>query len=112
MKLTKEEKELTITFLTEIVNGDLSNIENRDLGICNSLQCYLFENTWTKLECGYDIITHFSKLWDKHAGEDDYPIPWDRSEYAPLTPLWEGNQLELRQSLCKHMIKRIQDEVK
>lgn len=74
---------------------------DRRMGICYNWQAgYSF----SVANC-YELVNQLSVGWPEHSGSGSYPIPkacWHSSD-----PLWEGEQLELRQSLMCYMLGQL-----
>ena len=114
MIIGKEEKEVLVEVLDNIINGDLSEI-NVGFGICGNLTYEVFvvrDGSWGDL--GYVLVEEYSGSWEHFSGSSRHPIPAEEGStpmetYSDL-PKWEGNQLKLRQSLALHLKKKLTGE--
>jgi hypothetical protein len=90
-------KNKMLKFLTAVVAGDLSVLENNRYGICFNLSEYVgLDDDY----CGYDLVEDYGHEWEHFSGDYTFPV----KESNNLTPKWECNQLVLRQSLCEHLL--------
>ena len=75
-------------------------VSDRKMGICFNWQTgYRF----SVANC-YELVNQLSVGWPDHSGNESYPIP--KCWHSPDL-LWEGKQLELRQSLMSYMLGQL-----
>ena len=91
--------EKQIQLITEISNGDISNVDI-EYGICYNVKCV----------GGFDFcigvyLSQFWVNWPEYSGELAFPVSGVDGYYGQN--LWEGEQLRLRVSLCKFLLSCI-----
>jgi hypothetical protein len=91
-------KNKTRKFLTAVIAGDLSVLENETTGICFNLNTYIGPNP--SICCGYKFVQDNCHNWEHFSGHNVYPV-----QRINNCKKWEHTQLELRQSLCKHLLE-------
>lgn len=74
------------------------------LGICCYLQTYFSPEL--------NFIRNSAKSWKHHSGWNSFPIPtkdYDNAciGYNEIKDLWEGEQLDLRLDLMRHLVEEI-----
>jgi len=77
-------------------------VESRCVGICSNLTKH--SPSGKARINGYAIVEVMSVGWEQHSGETCFPIPGDY-----FCDLWEGSQLELRESLIEHLINKLEE---
>lgn len=89
-------RELLLNIIEDMINGNI--IE--EFAIC----CNLDKKIDGLLDA-YKFVEIFSKGWDKHSGNIEYPVGgvdvWDECLFNES--FWEGEQRELRFSLLEHL---------
>jgi hypothetical protein len=87
------------SFLKAVIAGDLSVIDSPGCGVCYNLDENSddFFNAYTFVEINCVDWEHFS-------GESMFPVPCK----LDFLPKWIGEQLEFRQSLCKHLLTKLE----
>jgi hypothetical protein len=99
---TEEQKKLTKEFLESVVKGDLTVLDTKRLGICHNLSQILNSRN------SYTFVTDNCSDWEHFSGTRPRPIPnVSVTSYYPEDVLWYGKQLELRQSLCSHLLTKL-----
>ena len=101
-QLQQQAKEL-IT-LKEVVRTNGSSVKERMLGICSIMR--------------ETSLRPMFYTWEHYSGEKGFPVfdATDEEEETPqnqffsLSDLWVGKQLELRLSLCKHIINQLENK--
>jgi hypothetical protein len=96
----KEQKILVKEFLQSVVNEDLSVLSYKKCGICHNIS-ELLDNL-----NGYDFVEQNCADWKHSSGCRVNPIRRKFTKY-PIK-LWEGEQLKLRQSLCAHLLTKLE----
>jgi len=91
--------ERQIQLITEISNGDISNVDIR-CGICGNVRQLAYSN----VSIG-NYLSIFWVNWPEYSGQWQFPISGAAGYYGQN--LWEGEQLRLRISLCKFLLTRI-----
>ena len=92
------------TYLQQIIDGDLSCLNNEELGLCFNLMKH------TGNVDVYAVIPILSARW-KHA--DERYTKWNpvKNTHVNIYPCgkceapWEGSGLEKRQELCKFLLR-------
>ena len=93
-------KESFIKVLKEIIDGDLTWVDT-DYGICFNLSELSEKGDWT---IGYNFVEENCSDWPMYSGNSEFPI----SGYDDRTN-WQGEQLELRQSLAQHLLIKLEE---
>lgn len=101
-------RELLVNAIEDMLNGNI----NEEYAIC----CNLDNNFDITLDA-YKFVEIFSKGWDKHSGDVNYPVGnsdiWGKC--LEDETFWEGEQRELRFSLLEHLkselLRRTDEEV-
>jgi hypothetical protein len=90
------------SFLKLVIAGDLSLIDSPACGLCFNLDRYVgrFFNSYNFIEINCIDWEHFS-------GEALFPVPCKFCKFD-CSNKWVGKQLELRQSLCKHLLTKLE----
>jgi len=88
-----------IQLITEISNGDISNIDTR-CGICGNVRRLARLAESHVSVCNY--LSQFWVNWPEYSGQWQFPISGAADYYGQN--LWEGEQLRLRISLCKFLL--------
>lgn len=97
-----EIKEGFIKLLKEIINGDLSNVD-KWYGLCGNLSNTVdLSRVWSTL--GYDFVENNCSDWKHYSGIKVLPIVGFRRSKN-----WQGEQLELRQSLAQHLLTKLEE---
>ena len=84
-----------------------------DFGICYNLTkatSAKYRSARTGVN-GYNIVIEHSPSWGFYSGDENYPVVYQELPYPKIAPLWEGEQLVLRQSLIKHIISKLEELV-
>tara|TARA_R110000744_G_scaffold270813_1_gene383910 strand:- start:41 stop:436 length:396 start_codon:yes stop_codon:yes gene_type:complete len=78
------------------------------VGICANLDYALQQAQCSKLTT-YKLMSYYAIGWEPHTGDENYPIAgyYDRDENDNKV-LWVGKQLELRQSLIRYIIAKLE----
>jgi hypothetical protein len=112
--LNAEQCVLAKAFLNAIIMGDLSVVRNKYFGICYNLEGVPdihkpFEEGYGSL---YDFVAQNCSEWEHWSGSTMYPIPKESLDTPHDCPprRWSGQQLNLRQSLCFHLIGKIDEQ--
>lgn len=91
-----------IKFLEKIAIGDISGISNTKCGLCYNLN--LLDDC---RPTGSKFVYGNCSDWKHFSGEKEYPIIGEDSYWGKKLPKWEGEQLELRSSLAKHLLSKL-----
>ena len=88
---------------------DGAHYSEANMGICEQL------NKLDMYYSQYKALKAAMRTWEHYSGYEYYPVPssaphaWDaRAYYHRWDNLWEGNQLMLRRSLLRHMIREVE----
>ena len=110
--MNQERAQLVIDILRNLHEKRDSEYFLLGSGICANLSNELSKNNdrylgvYTFACC---LVKKYSIGWELHTGEPTYPIAgyYDRDEYSNKV-LWVGKQLELRQSLIRYIIAKLE----
>lgn len=95
------------------------------MGICGNLELMALAPEESVTEKDAELLQDMFKTWPQYSGNKFYPIPsWSYRvagvsypqhgssylQHACCRTLWEDEQLELRQSLLRHMIAELEKE--
>ena len=81
-------------------------------GICRNVELKMFPaHDFCK-----ELITHYSRSWDKYSGNVIYPVPNPSGggpaiAYNSCRNLWVGEYGALRYELLDHLIKEVQNDL-
>ena len=108
--MNQERAQLVIDILRNLHDKRDSEYFTLGNGICHNLGyelSYKFDGFLLQFAC--DLVKKYSIGWELHTGDTTYPIAgyYDRDEYSNKV-LWVGKQLELRQSLIRHIIAKLE----
>jgi hypothetical protein len=95
--MNKTDKEIIKKYLNKIIEGDLSYVHFKLFGLCSYLHDY------TRDTCAYGFVSNNSVGWEHHTGNEQYPVPHIKS-----LGLWKGENLEMRQDLCKYLLTKLE----
>jgi hypothetical protein len=105
LTLDKSEVYSVIYVLLGILDG---NIHDENFGVCFNLSQGLRTRGLKKLD-GYNIVSKLSVGWEHHTGDWINPVPKElKDDSQPYRP-WEGLQRDLRVSLIKHQIQKLEE---
>ena len=99
MKYTEEHRIRMREFLTSVVNGDLSVIDHKTVGICGNMAVYMGKRTGPT---PYFFVNEYARGWPQHNGNTEFPITPTQGERY-----WEGKKLVLRTSLCAYLLSQL-----
>jgi hypothetical protein len=88
------------SFLKAVIAGDVSVIDAPGCGVCYNLDVYV-----GRCFNAYDFVETYCIDWEHFSGESMFPVPRKLDLFSPK---WIGEQLELRQSLCKHLLTKLE----
>jgi hypothetical protein len=95
--MNETDKKILKISLNKIIEGDLNCVQHKSFGLCNYLEGYI------RLICAYDFVYYNSRGWKHHSGNDNCPVP-----HVEGVGLWEGENLEMRQDLCKYLLAKLE----
>lgn len=93
------QREKLIRDLNKLLNGSITDTEK---GICYNLH----ELSYMYCIDGYEVVEIYCSEWDHFSGNKSWPI-----NLPYIGNKWEGEQRELRHSLIKHIIKKLEEEI-
>lgn len=105
-ELSKKKWLVVIKLLTGFSIGE--GLDEKAFGICWNLD----QATWfldDKFR-GYALVSDLSQSWELTTGSAAFPISSHSDEF--YRGKWVGKQMELRQSLCMHMVREIEKAIK
>lgn len=110
MKLTKAQKKKVIEILTPIVEDKVVGLYHV-AGLCDRI--YTLSNGTVLPSL---VMERYSESWSRYSGSSIYPIPTTGGYTCARkcfhnVNLWEGEQLELRIDLSRHIISKMQKEL-
>lgn len=110
MNFTKKDRKVLRQAIRQLLNG---NIPNKATGICSNLWDMVNGNTLGECIDVYGIVQEMATTWPNNSKVKGYPIKSKQHpdiaymEHSFSKTLWEGQQLEERQSLLRHMLRCI-----
>jgi hypothetical protein len=104
-KLNPIQKKLAKKFLLAVIKGNLTVLDSKEHGICANLMFTEGMINIADKSCGstYDFVSGNCSDWKHFSGSRLYPV----STQFSTNGLWEGIALELRQSLCQHLLTKL-----
>ena len=110
MKLEPKVREVApilLKWLEKWGSGEIQTLPHAHLGICHNLKGKVHEETGVRLIAGYfvGLVGGAAESWPEYSGSDAFPVPQTAGGASRLVGrhLWQGEQLELRKSLCRHV---------
>lgn len=112
MKLDPEIREFApvlLKWLEKWGNGEVETLALGHFGICHNLREKIRDeiSTWRSPSVIIWAIGEAAESWSEYSGDETFPVPQTDPEASKLVGnhLWQGEQLELRKSLCRHVLK-------
>lgn len=100
--------EKQIQLLGEISEGNIENLYDNTKGICLNLTMLVDVIPKDAYESGYTFVRKNSSDWEHFSGCKVYPVRGCKPIDGEWEKIWEGELLELRISLAKHLLSKIE----